>query len=73
MKLGRKNRWMQMALLIAAFTAGTVTAQLMPAYEPFIGKVTYPTQSAAREMTHADRGYSMTSDDHRLTLVRDMK
>ncbi len=75
MNEGRKFRWLHMALLLGAFAAGGITTRLIPAYEPFVGKITYPTQSASASDAPSNNagGFSAANaNGHRMTFAREM-
>lgn len=51
--------WLKNVLLLGALAAGTCTAQLMPAYQDHMGKITYPSAAAARsDEQPEEEGYS---------------
>lgn len=78
MNEGQTLSWRKYALLLGALAAGTTVTQLMPPYEPFLGKITYPTHSSQSAST-AEAGdntndYSATeAPENHLLLVRGMK
>jgi hypothetical protein len=66
----RTASWFQYTMLLGALLAGTITTQLVPAYQEHVGKVTYPSRAAASRSDSARetaRGYSH-SDHHEPTL-----
>jgi len=78
MNEGQTLSWRKHALLLGALAAGTFVTQLMPPYEPFIGKITYPTQSSQSASAAEDgaktNDYSTTeAPENNLVLARSMK
>lgn len=56
--------WIHNALLLGALAAGTFATQLVPAYQDHVGKVTYPSRSAAARSDAAREssgGFSQTT------------
>ncbi len=75
MNEGHKSAWLHMVLLLGAFAAGGITTRLMPEYEPFVGKITYPTQSASASDASNDSAGGFSAADasgHRMTFAREV-
>jgi hypothetical protein len=70
----RKASWLQYTMLLGALAAGTLTTQLVPAYQEHVGKVTYPSRAAAPRSdsaTETARGYSHSNNrESNLNIVR---
>jgi hypothetical protein len=69
-----KASWTQYALLLGALAAGTLTTQLMPAFQEHVGRVTYPSRAAASRADAVDEtanGYSqIETEGTKLAIVR---
>jgi hypothetical protein len=74
MSEAHKKTWMHNAMLLGALAAGTITTQLVPAYQEHLGTVTYPSRAAAsRSDASRENSGSFSHTRHsgpELTVVR---